>query len=49
MEKPAPTCVPAGITLSPTIPELRWDICHLWVLKCESQKPAAISTAFGPF
>lgn len=47
MEKPAPTCVPGWHHPSPpTIPELRWDICHLWVLKCESQKPVAISTAF---
>lgn len=38
MEKPAPTCMPSWHHPSPlTIPELRRDICHLWVLKCESQ------------
>lgn len=47
MEKPAPTCMPGWHHPSPpTIPELRWDICHLWVLKCESQKPMEIPAAF---
>ena len=47
MEKPAPTCMPSWHHPSPlTIPELRRDICHLWVLKCESQKPVEISAAF---